>query len=86
MDAVGGHARDREKAKGGSKGGGTLLHLPPQPAAQPKDACDIEFPPPGIELHPDDANSKVFIAMGKAFMSVVSHYFPFDATRLDVCV
>ncbi|KAG6813622.1 hypothetical protein H0H92_009239 [Tricholoma furcatifolium] len=29
-----------------------------------------QFPPPGIVLHPDDANSKVFLAIGRAFLSV----------------
>ncbi|KAG6872810.1 hypothetical protein C0995_006409 [Termitomyces sp. Mi166 len=28
------------------------------------------FPPPGIVLHPDDANSKVFLAIGRSFLSV----------------
>lgn len=44
-----------------------------QPHAQPHSSrCGAEFPPPGIVFHPDDASNKVFMAMGKAFMSVVS--------------
>ncbi len=30
------------------------------------------FPPPHVVLHPEDANSKVFLAIGRSFMSVVS--------------
>jgi len=30
-----------------------------------------QFPPPGIVLHPDDASSKVFLAVARAFVSVV---------------
>lgn len=30
-----------------------------------------QFPPSGIVLHPDDANSKVFLAIGRSFLSVV---------------
>ncbi|KAG5644991.1 hypothetical protein DXG03_007268 [Asterophora parasitica] len=37
---------------------------PQQPAALP------QFPPPGIVLHPDDATSKVFLAIGRSFLSV----------------
>ncbi|KAF5387113.1 hypothetical protein D9615_001865 [Tricholomella constricta] len=29
-----------------------------------------QFPPPGIVLHPDDATSKVFLAIGRSFLSV----------------
>ncbi|KAG5639619.1 hypothetical protein H0H81_010821 [Sphagnurus paluster] len=29
-----------------------------------------KFPPPGVVLHPDDANSKVFMAIGRSFLSV----------------
>ncbi|KAG6896731.1 hypothetical protein C0992_006448 [Termitomyces sp. T32_za158] len=29
-----------------------------------------KFPPPGIVLHPDDANSKVFLAIARSFLSV----------------
>lgn len=29
------------------------------------------FPPPHVMLHSDDANSKVFLAIGRSFMSVV---------------
>ncbi|CAA7267632.1 unnamed protein product [Cyclocybe aegerita] len=35
----------------------------PQPQYPP-------FPPPGVELHPEDANSKVFLAVARAFVSV----------------
>ena len=31
----------------------------------------IEFPPRHVVLHPDDAGSKAFAAMYRAFMSVV---------------
>jgi hypothetical protein len=30
------------------------------------------FPPPNVVLHPDDAASKVFMAVARAFISVVS--------------
>jgi hypothetical protein len=30
------------------------------------------FPPPHVMLHPEDANSKVFLAIGRSFLSVVS--------------
>ena len=29
------------------------------------------FPPPNVVLHPDDASSKVFLAVARAFVSVV---------------
>ncbi|KII89021.1 hypothetical protein PLICRDRAFT_53516 [Plicaturopsis crispa FD-325 SS-3] len=29
-----------------------------------------QFPPPHVMLHPDDANSKVFLAVGRSFLSV----------------
>ncbi|KAF9466298.1 hypothetical protein BDZ94DRAFT_1306292 [Collybia nuda] len=29
-----------------------------------------QFPPPHVVLHPDDANSKVFLAIGRSFLSV----------------
>lgn len=32
----------------------------------------LEFPPKNVMLHPEDASNKVFIAIGRAFMSVVS--------------
>ncbi|KAJ7694184.1 hypothetical protein B0H17DRAFT_474402 [Mycena rosella] len=35
------------------------------------DAHDPVFPPPHVVLHPDDANSKVFLALGRSLMSVV---------------
>ncbi|KAL5529085.1 hypothetical protein ACEPAG_5059 [Sanghuangporus baumii] len=31
---------------------------------------DIDFPPKHVVLHPDDVNNKVFLAMGRALMSV----------------
>lgn len=71
---VDGPAREKA-AKAGQRTSGVLLL--PQPLAQPRPASDLVFPSPGIVLHPDDANSKVFIAMGKAFMSVVSRLRPF---------
>lgn len=33
------------------------------------------FPPSNIMLHPDDANNKVFLAIGRAFLSVVSDVY-----------
>ncbi|GLB35350.1 hypothetical protein LshimejAT787_0209150 [Lyophyllum shimeji] len=48
----------------------------PKPAPTPKSALSPpnpnfpQFPPPGIVLHPDDANSKVFMAIGRSFLSV----------------
>jgi len=41
------------------------LSHPPTPDQYP------EFPPPHVVLHPDDANSKVFLAVARAFISVV---------------
>ena len=38
------------------------------------------FPPPNVVLHEDDANSKVFLAVARAFISVVSYdltFYPF---------
>ena len=29
------------------------------------------FPPPHIQLHPDDLNNKVFLAVARSFLSVV---------------
>ncbi|KAJ7109193.1 hypothetical protein C8R44DRAFT_833751 [Mycena epipterygia] len=48
------------------------------PAPQPQQhhrrakssANDPVFPPPHVVLHPDDANSKVFLALGRSLMSV----------------
>lgn len=31
-----------------------------------------DFPPPHVVLHPEDAASKVFLAVARAFVSVVS--------------
>lgn len=40
---------------------------------------NIDFPPKHVVLHPDDASNKVFLAMGRALMSVVrmrfDHFF-----------
>jgi hypothetical protein len=36
-----------------------------------------QFPPPHIVLHPDDANSKVFLAIGRSFLSVVCPVYSF---------
>lgn len=38
-------------------------------------ALDSPFPPPHIILHPDDANSKVFLAIARSFLSVVRLVF-----------
>jgi len=35
-----------------------------------------QFPLPGIVLHPDDANSKVLMAIGRSFLSVVRNSLP----------
>lgn len=67
----GGPTRERE-SKGGQRTSGVLLLSQPQALAQTRPVSESEFPPPGIVLHPDDASSKVFMAMGRAFMSVVS--------------
>lgn len=40
-------------------------------------AYSIVFPPEHVVLHPDDANNKVFIAMGRALLSVVSLFLSF---------
>ena len=37
---------------------------------------DIQFPPDGVVLHPDDATSKVLTSIGRAFLSVVSPLSP----------
>ncbi|KAF8061528.1 hypothetical protein FPV67DRAFT_283807 [Lyophyllum atratum] len=50
----------------------------PKPTPTPKSTAPApdahtnfpQFPPPGIVLHPDDANSKVFLAIGRSFLSV----------------
>lgn len=41
-----------------------------------------QFPPPHVVLHPDDANSKVFLAIGRSFLSVVSLEAPITMTPL----
>ena len=52
------------------------------PAVAPSPSPAVEssapsFPPPHVALHADDANSKVFLAIGRALMAVVSA-FPFS--------
>ncbi|KAK7015018.1 hypothetical protein R3P38DRAFT_2998982 [Favolaschia claudopus] len=51
-----------------------LRHSPVPPAAhdkrRPKQQKPLIFPPPHVVLHPDDANSKVFLAIGRSLMSV----------------
>ncbi|EMD38584.1 hypothetical protein CERSUDRAFT_113768 [Gelatoporia subvermispora B] len=42
---------------------------PATPAEQPQPEL-LPFPPPHVVLHPDDATSKVFLAIGRSFMSV----------------
>jgi hypothetical protein len=44
------------------------------PLSQPvsKHVMPFEFPPTNITLHPEDAASKAFLALGRALMSVVS--------------
>ncbi|KAJ6513858.1 hypothetical protein C8R47DRAFT_962663 [Mycena vitilis] len=42
---------------------------PPPPVRKPKHK-PLVFPPPHVVLHPDDANSKVFLALGRSLMSV----------------
>ncbi|KLO10689.1 hypothetical protein SCHPADRAFT_892152 [Schizopora paradoxa] len=56
--------------KGILKGGKDAGRKPilQSPAAPPVPA--IEFPPSHVVLHPDDASNKVFLAIGRAFMSV----------------
>jgi hypothetical protein len=44
-----------------------------------------QFPPPHIILHPEDANSKVFLAIGRSFLSVVRPtllHIPFFSKRV----
>ena len=44
---------------------------------QPQPAHDMPvFPPSHVMLHPEDANSKVFLAIGRSFLSVV-RLFPY---------
>ncbi|KAJ7273531.1 hypothetical protein B0H12DRAFT_1228378 [Mycena haematopus] len=48
-----------------------LRQSPQPPHDHPrKQAKPVLFPPPHVVLHPDDANSKVFLALGRALMSV----------------
>ncbi|KAG5354184.1 hypothetical protein J132_02767 [Termitomyces sp. J132] len=44
----------------------------PKPCSAPPSPPSLwpQFPPPGVVLHPDDANSKVFLAIGRSFLSV----------------
>ncbi|KAH8107165.1 hypothetical protein BXZ70DRAFT_885384 [Cristinia sonorae] len=39
-------------------------------ASEPSSVDGPAFPPPNVMLHPDDLNSRVFIAVGRALMSV----------------
>ncbi|KAG6886014.1 hypothetical protein C0993_006130 [Termitomyces sp. T159_Od127] len=48
----------------------TKPSLPPRHHPDPGPPPAPQFPPPGIVLHPDDANSKVFLAIGRSFLSV----------------
>lgn len=41
----------------------------------------IDFPPKHVVLHPDDASSKVFIAIGRALSSVVSFFYDSEGIR-----
>ena len=43
----------------------TRIRNPPQNALP-------DFPPPHVVLHPEDATNKVFLAVARAFVSVVS--------------
>ncbi|KAJ7752036.1 hypothetical protein B0H16DRAFT_813927 [Mycena metata] len=47
-----------------------LRHSPPPHRKQKSTSQPIVFPPPHVVLHPDDANSKVFLALGRSLMSV----------------
>lgn len=49
------------------------LTIPDHPPATPSDM--LTFPLPNVTLHPDDATSKVFMAIGRSFLSVVSGIF-----------
>ncbi|KAF7978094.1 hypothetical protein HWV62_1492 [Athelia sp. TMB] len=44
------------------------LTIPDHPSATPSDM--LTFPLPNVTLHPDDATSKVFMAIGRSFLSV----------------
>lgn len=68
-------------------GGGGVLELKAQkerksiwrtslPAPVPA-APLVEFPPKHVVLHPDDASNKIFLAVGRAFTSVVSTFVRF---------
>lgn len=47
------------------------LSIPP--SVQQQTSHDMpDFPPSHVMLHPEDANSKVFLAIGRSFLSVVS--------------
>ncbi|KAJ6546498.1 hypothetical protein DFH09DRAFT_1249058 [Mycena vulgaris] len=43
---------------------------PPHRRARSDQPSTLVFPPPHVVLHPDDANSKVFLALGRSLMSV----------------
>ncbi|KAJ7470575.1 hypothetical protein FB451DRAFT_1340031 [Mycena latifolia] len=46
------------------------LELTHRRARSDQPLLDPVFPPPHVVLHPDDANSKVFLALGRSLMSV----------------
>ena len=48
---------------------------PGQPSlAPPPDSGILDFPPPHVMLHVEDSSSKVFLAIGRSFLSVVAAY------------
>ena len=47
------------------------LRNSPVPPSSHRKLKSPDFPPPHIILHPDDANSKVFLAIARSFLSVV---------------
>jgi len=57
--------------KGILKGVKDAGRKPVQQQQQPVTALP-EFPPSHVVLHPDDASNKVFLSVGRAFLSVVS--------------
>lgn len=49
---------------------------PPNPKSKQDSPVKVAvFPPPHVVLHPDDANSKVFLALGRSLMSVVRIFY-----------
>ena len=59
-DAVFGKQKEWKKAPAWRSASGTQQRQP------------IDFPPRHVVLHPEDASNKVFMAIGRSFMSVVS--------------